>query len=99
MELDLSTIDLSTPETRHQTLLDAAANHRLDANRIEAEAAEHRARAAGMDDKPGLADSAAGLRAEAVRLDEDANARRGAARAFEERAGEELAAKDGTPSS
>lgn len=86
MHVDTSTVDLSTPESKHRTLTEGAAQHRADASRLEAQATELRARAAGMDDKPGLTDTADSFRREAGKLMEDAAQRLGAAAAFEERA-------------
>ena len=86
MNVDTSSIDLSTPESKATTLRETAANHRRDAARLEAEATEFRARAAALDDMPGRGEDAENNRNRAREADDDAARRRGTARAFDERA-------------
>lgn len=68
-------IDTSTTETRAKTCGIAADAARRDAAAMEEKAAEHRSEAAGMDDKPGMAEAMERLLDEARRLEDDAEGR------------------------
>ncbi len=86
MTTDTSSIDLSTPESKHRTLTAAAAKLRSEAVNVDGEADQFTARAAKLDGLKGMTEHADAARREAERLRVDANTRRGTARAFEEAA-------------
>jgi hypothetical protein len=78
------TVDLSTPESKARTLIDAATAARADAARLNEQADERRAEAAALDDKPGMVATAEQFRREATQLEQDAQERIGRALAYEE---------------
>jgi hypothetical protein len=79
-------VDSSTAKTLSESLANAADSARADAAAKQERASELRVEAAGMEDKPGMADAATNLIAEAVKAEDDAEQRLGMAAAFEDRA-------------
>lgn len=77
-------VDLSTPESKARTLINAATAARADANRLNEQADKLKAEAAALDDKPGMTATAEQMRREANGLQEDASDRIGRAQAYEE---------------
>jgi hypothetical protein len=81
------TIDLSTPETRFSSCMDAAGRARTDADRCDREAQEFFDEAAKLDTVPGSETESARLRREGEALKEDRDRRRAIAAGLEKRAG------------
>lgn len=88
-------VDLSTPESKAATLVNASTAARMDAHRLGEQADKFRAEAAALDDKPGMAATAQDLRGQATALDEDVSTRQGMARAYDEAAAELAAERAG----
>lgn len=88
-------IDNSTPQTLATTLTEAAGAARVDASKYQEKAAELRAEAAGLDDKPGMRDAAQNFLREAAECDAVAENRLGMAAAYDNRSAQVAAAAAG----
>lgn len=88
-------IDLTSPESKARTLMDASTAARMDAARLGEQADKFRAEAAALDDKPGMVATAEDYRKQAAALDEDVSTRLGMARAYEDAAAEMAAERAG----
>lgn len=88
-------VDLSTPESKARTLMDASTAARMDAHRLGDQADKFRTEAAALDDKPGMVSVAEDLRRQATALEEDVSTRQGMARAYDEAAAELAAERAG----